>query len=202
MAYVYILKNGDENVFKIGRTKKSPEDTIRELSRGNPRELTKFDATETDEDVAGETYLHRKLRSKRVLIGGGREFFRVEIDELQAAIKDAREYLDEFISSKRAAEELSIETTTDAIVQPTIEDFGMYQSLCRVRQQQDMLCVEREYYEARLKLRIGTCAALGKLATWKSQIGLKFDQSAFASAEPKLFQQFNRECQSRVFRLK
>src|SRR5712691_1199534 len=67
MAYVYILRSGDENLFKIGRTDGDVEARIRQLATGNPYRLTKFDVIDTEHDSLCETYLHRMLRSKRSL---------------------------------------------------------------------------------------------------------------------------------------
>jgi hypothetical protein len=36
MACVYIFRHGNENKFKIGRTKKSAEIRLKELQTGNP----------------------------------------------------------------------------------------------------------------------------------------------------------------------
>jgi hypothetical protein len=36
MAYVYILRSGTENIFKIGRTKGDVDTRILQLSTGNP----------------------------------------------------------------------------------------------------------------------------------------------------------------------
>ena len=43
MAFVYILQSGDENYFKIGRTKDDVEKRRKALSTGNPKELKLFD---------------------------------------------------------------------------------------------------------------------------------------------------------------
>jgi hypothetical protein len=40
------------------------------------------------------------------------------------------------------------------------------------------------------------------LATWKSQSAKRFDQRAFQAAYPALFEQFIKNTESRVFRLK
>ena len=52
MAYVYFLRSGDEDVFKIGRTRRHPGQRIRELSTGNPDPLTLLDFIETDDEDA------------------------------------------------------------------------------------------------------------------------------------------------------
>jgi T5orf172 domain len=56
MAYVYVLRSGAENIFKIGRTKGDVDARILQLSTGNPYPLTKFDLIETEHDAHCESY--------------------------------------------------------------------------------------------------------------------------------------------------
>lgn len=65
MAFVYILRSGNEDLFKIGRTRGELAARIKNLSTGNPHALTLFDSIETDDDAACETYLHGRLQSRR-----------------------------------------------------------------------------------------------------------------------------------------
>ena len=46
MAFVYVLRSGDEPLFKIGRTRGGLEARIRQLATGNPHRLTLFDHIE------------------------------------------------------------------------------------------------------------------------------------------------------------
>ena len=53
MAYVYILRHGRENKFKIGRTTKSVKVRLKELSTCNP-DLAIFDIIETEHETTIE----------------------------------------------------------------------------------------------------------------------------------------------------
>ena len=77
MAYVYVLRSGAENIFKIGRTKGDVDARILQLSTGNPYPLTKFDVIETEHDAQCESYLHRRLSTKRINSGSAQEFFAI-----------------------------------------------------------------------------------------------------------------------------
>ena len=104
MAYVYFFRSGNENLFKIGKTARDDvEDRIRDLSTGNPHPLTVFDAIETEDEDECEKYLHKILRSKRSRESAAQEFFEVAPDVLKSVIQDAREFLSEFLATKRAA---------------------------------------------------------------------------------------------------
>ena len=68
MACVYILRSGNENLFKIGKSG-DVEDRVRGLTTGNPR-LVVFDKIETedeeDHDEKNKTSYskHQRLRRK------------------------------------------------------------------------------------------------------------------------------------------
>jgi len=146
MACVYVLRHGDEDVFKIGRTKGPVSQTIDQLSRGNPYRLTEFARIETADNAACEAFLHRRLRAKRVVQGGGSEFFRIDPKELNEAIEEAREFVTEFLAIKAQADELSNEEADAALaaVKPSQSDLEIYGKLPRVREAQDRLKVQRE----------------------------------------------------------
>ena len=73
MACVYILRNGTDNIFKIGRTI-DIETRLRQLRTGNPK-LTVFQLIETDHDVFCESYLHKRLSTKQTSGGSSQEIF-------------------------------------------------------------------------------------------------------------------------------
>src|SRR5262249_31174526 len=72
VEYVYVLRSGDEDLFKIGRTRDINSRRLT-LSTGNPHPLTLFAVIETEHASWCETYLHSVLRSRRV----AGEFFAV-----------------------------------------------------------------------------------------------------------------------------
>jgi hypothetical protein len=203
----YVFREGDEHIFKIGRTKNSVEETRVALCRGNSRPLTTVDTIETDEEVICETYLHQALRSKREVGGGGFEFFRLGLEELREVLADARRYLDEVVTVKREAEEFKLAEVDLALPQvlPNDDDFRTYTQLLEVREQIDRLMIQRKFYESKLMLRIGLSPGMFRIATWKTQSRVSIDCQAFQQQEPAIFDQifprFGRETFSRFFRL-
>jgi hypothetical protein len=107
MAYVYVLRGGTDNLFKVGRTEGDVDARIRQLATGNPHRLSKLDVIETQHDSLCETYLHRILRSRKSLASEAREFFAVTPEELAPIIRDAREFLAEFVAKQEEAERLA-----------------------------------------------------------------------------------------------
>jgi hypothetical protein len=201
VAFVYILKSGDEDLFKIGRTRRDVEARIRQLSTGNPHPLTVFDVIETDYDSDCETFLHGRLRAKR-LAGDAREFFAISADELGEAISDAREFMEEFAPRQREAERLAKEESDGRVLQPGDAEWDTYRRLVEVRVAETALKLDRVRLETELKLAIGTAAGLERIATWRTQSTRTLDEARLKIAEPTLYESFLRESRSRVFRLR
>ena len=202
MGCVYVLRHGNENLFKIGRTQGSVQRVIEQLSRGNPYRLTEFDRIETEDAAACEAHLHQALRSKRVVRGGGTEFFEVEPLELKAVLRKAEEYVTEFLAVIKQAEALNgTEMDSSAPpVKPTPREVSIYSRLLTIREEQDRLSVQRKYCESKLKLTIGTSCALEGIATWKGSWRQQFDVPAFRAADPQLFAELYRTYGSEAYK--
>jgi hypothetical protein len=197
MAYVYILRNGNENLFKIGKSD-NVEDRMRSLATGNPR-LSVFDTIETEDDDEWEGYLHKRLRSKRSRGSSAQEFFEITPDALNVILTEAREFLPKFLETREAAEILREEKSIDRIVTPSSEDAAIYERLLQAREQEDRWHYERLHLENRLKLAIGTAAGLEGMISWKTRTKQKFDQTSFRTAHPTLYEQYSVTIYERAF---
>jgi Meiotically up-regulated gene 113 len=201
MAFVYILRSGDGDLFKIGRTRGDVESRRKHLSTGNPQTLTVFDSIETDDVGACEAYLHASLQSKRCA-GDAREFFTVSTAELEAAIRAVRQYLAEDLPRQKQAERLAKQECDGQILRPGDEEWETYRRLLQVRETEHGVGLERMRLENELKLVIGTAASLDGIATWKAHLVRKFDEASFKRAEPAMHKAFVRESRVRQFRLR
>lgn len=201
MACVYVLRSGNENLFKIGRTSGDVDVRIRQLSTGNPHPLTIFDAIGTRHDSLCETYLHRTLRSRRILKGTAQEFFAVTPTEVEEIIRDAREFLAEFVARQEEAERLAEEESDGRLLVPGTDEWSMYRKLLEVREEQDTCAFQRQLLENKLKLAIGKADGLDGIATWKTQARERFDEAALKLAHPELFKSYVSASRLRVFRL-
>jgi hypothetical protein len=160
-----------------------------------------FDHIEIEYDTLCETYLHRHLRSKRSGEGEAREFFALSAGEVRDALRDAREFLEEFARQMREAERLAKDTSDGVLLKPSEQDWEHYWRLLATREAEDGLRLDRALIENQLKLVIGKTDGLDRLATWKSHEVKKFDEAAFKDAEPKLFEAFMRTLVQRTFRI-
>ncbi len=118
MGYVYILQSGDTNYFKIGRTENDVEKRIKQLSTGNPFQLTPFDVIVTDHASKCETFLHNRLQPKRSRESDAKEFFVVEPDEMRQEIHLARGYVENDLEKLAQVELLANEDCEDRWVSP------------------------------------------------------------------------------------
>ncbi len=201
MAHVYVLRSGNENLFKIGRTDGDVEARIRQLSTGNPHQLTKFDVIETEHDALCETYLHRILRSKRSLASSAREFFSITPEEIRSVVSDAREFLAEFIANQAEADRLAEAQVDGSVLKPGDAEWSIYRALLVAREEEDGYRYQRQLLENRLKIAIGRAEGLDGIATWRAQAVERLDQVAFKSAEPEIFRMYAKTSRTRVLRL-
>jgi hypothetical protein len=201
MAYVYILRSGNENLFKIGRTDGDVEARIRQLATGNPYRLTKFDIIDTEHDSLCETYLHRMLRSKRSLASGAREFFVIAPEELTSVIREAREFLAEFIANQMEADRLAEEETDGVLLKPGDTEWSIYSRLLVAREEEDSYRYQRQLLENKLKIVIGRAEGVDGIATWRTQAIERLDQAALKATEPDIFRMYAKISRIRVLRL-
>jgi transcriptional regulator of heat shock response len=200
MQGVYVLQSGDENVFKIGKAV-DLERRMKNLATGNPHPLTLYRSIETEHAAECETYLHHRLRSKRSTRSDAKEFFDVEPSELEALLRDARAYVEDFLPRKAEAERLCHEQSDSRVIEPTETQQETYRRLLKAREEHDALALECERLETELKLAIGTAAAMDGVASWKTQTMHKFDSTRFSEEHPEMYEEFLHETHTRVFRL-
>jgi hypothetical protein len=200
VAYVYFLRSGLSNLFKVGRTN-DLERRMKHLATGNPEPLTLFDYIETEDAATAEKYLHHRLRSHRSHRSDAREFFAIDPDALAEIITDARAFLAEFIPSQREAARLGQQESNGRILTPSDADWERYRALVAVREALDGLGLKRLELEAETKIAIGLADGLDGIAKYRTQSITRFDLDAFRNVEPELYRQFLVVENRRAFRL-
>jgi len=202
MAYVYVLRSGTENIFKIGRTTRDVDARIYQLSTGNPQPLTKYAVIETDYDTVCEKYLHRRLCTKRINNGSTQqEFFAIKPGELDPILDEASAYLRDSLPVILDAKTIAAQDSDGSVKTPGNEEQSIYQELLVLEEQSAKLDMRRDYLESRLKVAIGTAEVLDGIAVWKTQTSTRLDGSALKQQEPETFGRYLKESKSRPFRL-
>ena len=157
MPCVYVLRHGEDNLFKIGRAA-DLEKRMKHLATGNPHPLTLYAQIETEHAPDCAAYLHHRLQSKRSTRSDATEFFEVECGHLDEVIAEARAHNDEFLPKKKAAERLADQQSDERMLEPSEAERELYRRLLEVREQRDTLNFECVQLETELKLVIGTAA--------------------------------------------
>jgi hypothetical protein len=198
MGFVYILKSGDENLFKIGKAV-DVERRAKQLATGNPQPLAEFARIESEHPAECEKYLHHRLRTKRSRRSGAREFFEVEPAELEDLIRDVDVRVEEHVAALRGAKRLAKQAHSDQMLDPTDSDQTKHRRLLEVREALEALVFERDRLEADLKVAIGNAAGLDGIATWRSYTKHELNNAALKAEEPEVYRRYLREVRTRRF---
>src|SRR5262245_28500707 len=117
MATIYFMRSGAGNHIKIGWTDGDVEKRRLQLSTGNPH-LTVIKTIETEFASHGEAYLKGILRSKKLVSGGGDEFYVLSQAEVEQAIDDAQRYLTEYALLQPELARLEAQESDDRLITP------------------------------------------------------------------------------------
>jgi hypothetical protein len=199
---VYILRQGTDNLFKIGRTGPSVETRRRQLATGNPNELSVFDIIEAliGHGPRLETSLLNALRPNRVRDGGGRDFFRITPEELQPHIENTRA-LAQHISIREEATRLAQVESDGRLLEPTADDFAKREEVDKLLQQEAILRAQIEMIYDTLKVSIGTADGIKGVATWRSHEVSRLDQRAFRLDHEDLYHLYLTPSMQRPFKV-
>ena len=201
MAYVYILRHGRENKFKIGRTTKSVKVRLKELSTGNP-DLAIFDVIETEHETTIEKYIHRRLATRKIINGSSSdEFYAVSPADLIPVIEEARIYNSDCLPTIVQAEDLDAEDPDGSIKEPGNEAIAMHYEMLEIEQQMARLQARQAYLIAGIKITMGTASELRGIATWDNVVSNRFNSAVFKAENPDLYEKYREPSVSRVFKL-
>ena len=195
MSGVYVLKDTETNLLKIGRATNLKE-RLTNLRTANPR-LELIQWFETDDDSTVEAYVHSKLVKHRK----SGEFFDVKtviaISEIESILNLLKyKPTDDEVDTVRSISDLA-----EARL-PTSEEENMFKELVQIRAQiKTLMCLDAVFTEI-LMVRIGTCDGV---AGWASFSGMnidRFDASKFRRENPELAQKYIDRTYRRVLRVR
>jgi hypothetical protein len=201
VGYVYVLRSGESDHFKVGRTERNVADRVKQLSTGNPSPLIIFDVIETPYAAKCETFLLNRLQPRRSRDSGAKEFFVIEPDEMRVEVRLARDYAENDLPKVTQVQALALVACEDRWVSPSEQARSIFRELIEVRASIDILTRRREKLENDLKLTIGTAIGLEGLATWKFVEGHRFNTDQFAKDHPELYLTYYIRTRTRMFRL-
>lgn len=198
MGYVYCFRVGQDNCFKIGRTRTAPLDRLRGVSVGSAQKLAVYRTLETDDAVRLEKYIHWLLDAARAPNG---EFFYVNERQLDEAIDTAVASLARSAAPLREAQRLRRKPPARPIAEPSTKARELHRALRDATRQAFLLEQQILYLQAELQLEIGENAGLAGIASWKWREQWTLDQRLLRKEEPQMFEKYRKMSGARVFRL-
>jgi hypothetical protein len=195
MSGVYILKDSETNLLKIGRATNLKE-RLSNLRTANPRlELVQW--FETEEDSTVEAYIHSKLVKHRK----SGEFF--EVNPV-IAVSEVESILN-LLAQKPSDQDIEIVRSITDLAEPrlpTPEEGRLFQELVQIRAQIKTLeCLDTVLSEM-LMVRIGACDGVEGWASFSGMSVDRFDASKFRRENPELAQMYIERTYRRVLRIR
>ena len=195
MSGVYVLKDKESNLIKIGRAS-DLQRRLANLRTANPR-LEVVQWFETANDSTVEAYVHSKLIKFRK----AGEFF-----EVSPAIAIAEiELILNLLSKKPTNEEVdSVRSLSDLALarSPTPEETNMFQEIVQIRAQiKTLQCLDDVMSEI-LMVRIGACDGIEGWASFPGMRTDRFDATKFRNENPELAQKYIETTYRRILRIR
>jgi len=203
-AWIYIFKNGDEG-YKIGYTTGEVEKRFKALSTGNPNLTTEKIVHFENNKIAKlvENIIHSKFNNRHIKGNSSKEFFLVDLDEINIALEEATTLATELIVLDQNTEEYNnIEETTGKLLPASDEDEKLYAELLEIRQQLFDLEKQKEIIENKIKLRIKNNEGIDNMAVWSVQKRESLDTKKFKEENPELVEKYKKVTILRVLRIK
>ena len=162
---VYVFREGRSNVFKIGFTRsEDTEPRRRQLNGGSSQGLSLFEVVETENESVCEAFFHSLLSTRRIVRGGGKEFFQMDSeDHMRQIIENFRDMASRLENARRAIADFENVQCTKALLEPISTDKELIEQLqavesrlLEIKEETEYLNFQRELIQSQLKQRIGS----------------------------------------------
>ncbi len=203
MAFVYFLKDSHTG-FKIGYTKKAPEDRLKALQTGNPH-LRIYKTLELEEAHARyvEKWLHKYHLHDKVTGSSGTEFVKIDETTLEESIIKAMKFSKQLFDSEKEIEVLSeIKETTGKTLEPKDEDWEIVNALNELEGKLYLLNEEKKLLQNKLKKRIMDSEGIDEIVSWTFASRTTLDSKKLQSEKPEIFESYAKLTQVRTLRIK
>jgi T5orf172 domain len=195
---VYVFREGTSNSFKIGLTRSSDvEPRRRQLNGGSSQGLFLFEVVETDNESACEAFFHRLLSTRRIVRGGGREFFEMDSEEhMRQTIEQFRDMAAKLENARLAIADFEQAECDSVMLEPIVGDKELLSKLqavearlLEIKEETEYLEFEREVIQSQLKQRIGGSRGIRGVATWETKVRRNFSEELLRARDPDLYKQ-------------
>ena len=194
---VYVFREGNSNIFKIGLTRISDvSPRRRQLNSSSSAGLREFEVIHTETPRELEAFLHRLLVHRNVERHGGKEFFEMMSDNhMREFLRLAQPMFQRnysAINSVGAFEKLECEAGFRQAAQSDRELLSELQNVeTRLREIEDeavFLRFQKDMIECEIKARIGNSQGIDGIATWESSVRKNFCLELFQERDPEMYQ--------------
>jgi hypothetical protein len=126
------------------------------------------------------------------------EFFDVSLTE-------AKDYLEQVQQTTQLifnpdVEALANITPNEDLIEPDASDWELITKISELNAEIAAIELKRDALEVALKLKIGESGGIRNMATWATQIRNTFDSARFREENPGVYEQYQRETSSRIFK--
>jgi hypothetical protein len=192
MPTVYLLSDQQTQFIKIGRATNFT-DRYANLRTANPWLGIGY-LLETEHASYVEKCMHHRFAHLRQ----EGEFFDVSLTE-------AKDYLEQVqqtaqIIFDQRLEELATTVASEELIEPDSSDWELITKISELNAEIAAIELKRDALEVALKLKIGESGGIRNMATWATQIRNTFDSARFREENPGVYEQYQRETSSRIFK--
>jgi hypothetical protein len=198
MGCVYCYQVASFDCFKIGRTKNSARERLKNVSVGSPHRLSIYREIQTDHPSLLEKQIHWRLNGNRAENG---EFFNVTKPQLDKTIEEAQAHITKSQPIIQQAEKLKHQKPKPQILDATDGVRSLHQELKEAICQSVLLQQRIDLLQSQLQIEIGDNAGIEGVAFWKWRECWRLNLALFKRERPKLFEKYKRLSASRFFRL-
>jgi hypothetical protein len=196
MDRLYFMRNGDDNVVKIGRAG-DVEARRGQFMTGNPEDMSVIDVVDADDAQPIETTLHRLNYAKR-LRG---EFFKLTPAQVEQAGRQAREIRDLYLPTQQKIERLAHAACDVPPLTPNEDHHALRRNVIEKREAKYRADYECDLAEFAYKLAIGTSEGIAGESCWTTYTRYVFDVPGFRQQYAQLYAEFLQPKPQRRFRL-
>lgn len=192
MPTVYLLSDQQTQFIKIGRATNFTE-RYANLRTANPWLGIGY-LLETEHASYVEKCMHQRFAHLRQ----EGEFFDVSLSEAMEYLEKVHETAQIFFDPR--LDELYEAMPSEELVEPTDSDWDLITKISELNAEIAAIELKRDVLETQLKLRIGQSGGIKNMATWALQSRNSFDSARFREENPGIYEQYQRETTSRVFK--
>lgn len=202
-GFIYLIRNGDTNYYKIGKSKHYPSSRLLQLNTGNPSVLSIVHVWNVEYDVSGfEKFLHNKFIENNVRTQSMEWFSFVDIRSVVISINEERtQWINRCEMENKMANMENTESEFIVGSEDVLKSVDEYKQMAA-----QYKILEEKLYRKKLLIQeiIGNRSGIITnenipCVTWKTMKRRRFNMQGFKRDNPSLYDKYTLETSSRRF---